>query len=113
MKKLAFCGLMLVLVCGLGGCKSKHEALQDDAMAMLNELCDILDGVTDDASAQAAVPKIEKLGARMKELGERAKALGTPPKEEEERLKTKMTAYQEKLKKRMEAAGPKLERFPS
>jgi hypothetical protein len=111
MRKLALCGL--VLLCGIGGCKSKHEALADDAMALMNEMVDVLESVTDDASAQAAVAKLEKIGGRMKELQERSKALGTAPKEEQDRLKQKFTANMENVKKRMEAVGPKVGKYPA
>lgn len=112
MKRMLCTGLVVVLFCGLGGCKSKHEAVADDMTAVMSEMCDILDGVTDQASAEAAVPKIEQLGTRMKDIVERAKALGTPPKEEQERIQKKMTDQQQKLQARMQANGQKMAQYP-
>lgn len=112
MKKIAFSGVLLVLVCGLAGCKSKHEAAVDDANALMTELCDIIEGVTDDASAQAAIPKIESVGTRLKELGERARTLGTPPKEEQEKLQKRYQEKWEQTGKRLKALEPKLKTHP-
>jgi predicted RNase H-like nuclease (RuvC/YqgF family) len=104
---------MIVLLCALSGCgRSKHEAAVDDAIAIGNELCDILDGVKDKDSAQAAAGKIEKLGSRMKDLSERIKAMGEPSKEEQEKIGKKLDEQSEKLKKRMEANQAKFFTYP-
>jgi hypothetical protein len=110
---MLFAGLMVVLVCGLGGCaKSKQEALMDEAMAALNELCDIVESVNDDASARTAVPKIEQVGARMKDLGQRWRIMGSPPSEEAERLRKKYAEPQEKLTKRFLDNQTKFGKYP-
>lgn len=112
MKRWWAVGLMFVLLCGVGGCKSAHEAVAADSIALMNELCDVMEGVTDDASAQAAVPKIENLGARMKELVDRFNAAGTPDQAEAQRLMEKYKPQQEKLASRMGIIHEKVKKYP-
>lgn len=106
-------GLTVLLLCSLGGCgKSKHEELAEENLALQSEFCDIMDGVTDQASADAAIPKLQKLGARMIALGDREETLGRPSKEELERINKKLAGQHEKLQKRREACMAKLSNYP-
>ena len=113
MKRMLCGSVMLILFCGMSGCKgTTHESLAEEQMALMNEMFDVMEGVTDAASAQAAKPKLEKISTRMKELGEKAKALGQPSAEEEQRLKKK---FEPELKKMMERFFPlmtKIGKFP-
>lgn len=54
------------------------------------------------------MPKIEQLGERWRAAAQRAKALGEPNQAERERIKIKLTEYNEKNQSRMKANGAKL-----
>ena len=84
------------LLAGCGG--DSHEAVMDDMIAQMNKVTAVLKTVKDEASAEAAKPKLEAIGKDMKKLKERADKLGDPAKEKEEALKTK---YEEKMKEAM------------
>src|SRR5688572_27372706 len=60
-----------------------------DTIAKMNELAVVLEGVTDEAPAHAAKPKLQAIDAAMKELKAQSDKLGKPTAEEEKRLKEK------------------------
>lgn len=73
----------LVLVCaacggGIGSYKEGMEAQFD----IMEEMIGVLEGVTDDASAKAAVPKVEALGQRLADLAGQIQKLPEPSMEE-------------------------------
>jgi hypothetical protein len=114
MKRWLPFGLTLVLLCGVSGCKSSHDAIAADYIAIMNELADILDGVSDEASAQAAVPKIEKPSERTKELADRLTALGkTADRSEAERLAAKYYEPRKKMAQRLNDNYPKMQKYPA
>lgn len=113
MKRWLPVGLMFVLSCGVGGCgKSDHEALQDDLFVILNDYCDILESVTDEPSARAAELKMEKIGARLRDITTRYESLRNPSSREAERLNKKGDEAGKLLQKRMEPQLIKLEKYP-
>lgn len=120
MKRWLPLGLTLVLLSGIGGCKSTRESIAAEAEALMEQMMVVLESVNDDASAQAAVTKLEALGVRMKELQARAAALGTPSKEEIDRAiekakaneKEKMEEFKKK-QQRYEAAFAKASKYPA
>lgn len=112
MKRWLPLGLMLALLCGVCGCKAKHEAIVDEVAAIVDEMADILDSVKDQATADAAVKTLENLRPRLKEAVARLKALPEPSKEEQERLKKKIEAQQEKNRKRGETNSTNLKAYP-
>lgn len=57
-------GVVLLLLAA--GCQKGPEALVQDQLAGMKEITTTLDGITDDASAEAAMPKLEKAVARLK-----------------------------------------------
>ena len=72
--------LMLVLLLSLVGACSKSdgdtaEKVFADMTANMQELSTILTGVTDEASAKAAVPKIDAVRAKMRDCARRARAV--------------------------------------
>jgi len=50
------------------GCRSKQERLVEDQIDLGEDLLDIMKGITDEASAKAAVPELEKLKKQAEEL---------------------------------------------
>ncbi len=83
----AACAVMICI--SLTGCKTDHESVMKDSISKMKELVSILKGVTDEASAKAAGPKIEAVSADMKKLQEDAKKLGDPPKDKQDELMKK------------------------
>ncbi|MCL4209341.1 MAG: hypothetical protein HRU76_00655 [Phycisphaeraceae bacterium] len=67
--------LLASLLVGCGG--DSAEAVSKDMVANMKEMASILTGITDEASAKAAVPRIEAVRAKMQECGRRAKEV--PP----------------------------------
>lgn len=72
---LAVILLLASLLAGCGG--DSAEAVSKDMVANMKEMASILTAITDEASAKAAVPRIEAVRARMQECGRRAKEV--PP----------------------------------
>ena len=72
--------LLLSVACGGG---SDADSLMDQGKSAMAELTTILESIQDEESAKAAAPKLEALGARMKELKEQTDAL---PEEERKSL---------------------------
>jgi hypothetical protein len=103
--------ILLCGLCGLLGCKSKHEAFFDEMLVLDNELMDLLDTVTDDFSAEQARPKLDKLMERYKEHVPKIKTLGEQSPEEWERLGKKYEEPLKKLADRMKVNMPKLRRY--
>ena len=64
--------LLLSVACGGG---SDADSLMDQGKSAMAELTTILESIQDEESAKAAAPKLEALGARMKELKEQTDAL--------------------------------------
>jgi len=72
---LGFIVLLASLLTGCGG--DTAEAVSRDMTANMKEMAAILTSVTDQASAKAAIPRIEAVRAKMQECGRRAKEV--PP----------------------------------
>lgn len=91
---------ILACVCAmaLAGCSDSHDKVTADTLDIITDMNDVLDDVTDKASAEAAKPKLEAIGERMKDVKARADKLGEPSPEQQEQLKTK---YEERMGKEM------------
>lgn len=73
--------LPLLFATSCGGADTHAKAASDSAAAM-EEFADLLEGVTDKASAEAAKSDLEKLAEKMKAIEERMNALGDPSEEQ-------------------------------
>ena len=75
MKNAAFGIIVLVafILTGCGGAETA-DSIAKDMVANMKEMGAILASVTDEASAKAAVPKIEAVRAKMRDCAKRAKA---------------------------------------
>jgi hypothetical protein len=88
MKKAAM-GMVVLAMCVLAGCGSKGdtaESVSKEIVANFQELGAILEGVTDEASAKAAVPKIEAVRAKMRDAARRAKTVPKIDAETEKKI---------------------------
>lgn len=88
--------LVFVLVTMLG---KSHESLAEDLLDATEDLVSVMEGITDEASAKAAVPRIRKIGDRMVAIFKKGQALeeSDPLTEEQE------DALEAKMKPRMDA----------
>src|SRR5262245_39463770 len=62
----------------LSGCKDSHESLIKEMIAAFNDAADILATIKDKASADAAKPKLKKLGDKIRDIEARMDKLGKP-----------------------------------
>ena len=88
---LAIAGLGLMLC---AGCGDSPDSVMQDYLSCAKEMGTVMQSVKDEASAQAAAPKLKALGARMQDIEKRQKALNLSKEEE--------TALQAKYKPQME-----------
>jgi hypothetical protein len=104
MRKLLGIGLALFIVCGFSGCGSGGpEAQVKEMISLLNQLSDALESIKDDASADAAIPKIESIAEKLSALGKRMKE-EKPSKEEDKRLQEKYQKEVMDAQQRMQKA---------
>jgi ferritin-like metal-binding protein YciE len=89
-----------------------HESVAEDQLDLMDEIFDIMDGVTDEASAKEAAKKIEALGEDMADLRKRIAAMPDPTKEEEKRLEAMFTERQADIMKRSQNFGAKMMKYP-
>lgn len=113
MKKLL---LMFVLVFSLlGGCGGSGDTAEKvfaDMSANLREMSAILTSVTDEASAKAAVPKIEAVRTKMRDCAKRAKTVRMPDAATEKRLNESMLAVTAEVMPSMAASQARLAAHP-
>jgi hypothetical protein len=87
--------LMSAVVLCATGCGDSHEAIAREMLSAQQELCQILESVQDDASAQAAVPRVKAIADRLERLSRRSDTLGPAPAEIREALRVK---YQQDIR---------------
>jgi hypothetical protein len=99
---LALGGLIVVLIMIF---RTTHESLAEDMVDATEDLVSIMEGITDESSAKAAVPRIHKIGDRMADILRKGDELekSDPFTDEEE------VALDEKIKERMEAISKRRE----
>jgi hypothetical protein len=74
------------------------DSVMEDSVTVMEDLSKTLATVKDEASANAAKPKIKELSDKMKTLKEQADKMPKPAKEKEEELKKK---YEDRMTKAM------------
>jgi hypothetical protein len=91
MKKLLALPVLVALLST--GCASDDaESLIKQSIAALDETAQALTTVKDEASAQAAAPRLRALAERRKKIEERMVAVKTPPPAEQAELQKKYSA---------------------
>ena len=98
----------------VGGCESKptHESVMKDMLGKMKEFVATLEGVKDEASAEAAKPKLQALSKEMKELQATASKMPKASAEEEKRLREKYEPELKELMPKMMAAGMRIASDP-
>ena len=103
--------LAISLVSGCGGGDTAEKVFADMA-TNLREMSSILTSVTDEASAKAAVPKIEAVRMKMRDCAKRAKTVSMPDAATEQRLNATMLAVQSEVMPSIAAANARLAAQP-
>lgn len=67
-----------------------YITMAKDIIQAVNDLSTVLDGVKDQASADAAAPQVSKLAARMIELQKKAEAMPSPGANTEQQVRASM-----------------------
>ena len=94
--RLGVIGVLTMLLVGCGG--NEHESTAAEMVQTLSELNQILEGVTDKASAEKAVPQLEGIATRIQDLQAQTEGFGDPPAEVQEAIDAK---YREPLEQAM------------
>jgi hypothetical protein len=100
--------LVLVTFIGVSGCKRTHETVLSDTVSNLKKMVVILQSVKDEASAKAAIPKLQSISKEMKALDEEKKKMGEPSKEVLEELAKK---YKDDYLKTLKALNDETDRI--
>ncbi len=103
--------MLILAVAVLGGCGSGGDSAERvfaDMTANMREMSAILTSVTDEASAKAAVPRIEAVRAKMRDCAIRARAVRRPDAETGKRLDETMLAVQREVMPAIVAARQRL-----
>jgi hypothetical protein len=108
MKRILWITAVVSLAFLQAGCKNKYEKVMDDQISLMEEMVDVLKDVKDEASAKAAVPKLEDLKKRGEEIEKRAEEVGEPPEDEQKALKEKYEEQMEEVMKEMFAQMSRL-----
>jgi hypothetical protein len=107
MKNLVYMGVALAVLSALGGCgrggNSAAEGLVNEQLKLMNDLAATLDGIKDDAGAEAAVPKLEQTAQAIRDLEK--KAGDTVGAEEKKKLEEQYKAKLDEAYKRIRSAA--------
>lgn len=105
--------LSLVAACSRGGGGGDTaEMVFADMTANMQEMSAILASVTDEASAQAALPRIDAVRAKMRECAKRARAVPKPDAATEQRLNAASEAMQREIMPAVLAERQRLQARP-
>jgi signal transduction histidine kinase len=96
----------------LGACGDSHESVVDEQFDVMEEMLDILDGVTDEASAKEAGKELEALGEKLADLQKRMEKMPKPTPEQKKRLQAILTERQADFKKRSQTVLSKMMKYP-
>lgn len=99
--KLA-CALMLFALLCPAGCKSKQEKAEQNLISLMNEYADALAGIKSNTDFLDAKPKLERIGAKVKDAMNEMKTMPKPSADEEKKLRQKFETDGEKASKRIE-----------
>ena len=94
-------GVGLVMLCGLSGCGSSGpEGTTKELISTMNEMASTMEGIKDEASGEAAVPKLQKAAERGQELAKKMESYKLSPEQKKK--------LEETYKKEIEDVGKRL-----
>ena len=105
---LFLCGLAGLMLLTFTGCDSKQESARKKMISLMNDYADTLGDIKSNTDFVDAKPKIEKVGAKMKDLMNEVKALPTPPADEEKKLDEKFEPDMKKAEARIQTEMERL-----
>jgi uncharacterized protein YoxC len=106
MRNLSIVAALAICVM-LVGCKKTYEDSVKEDISCMNDLTSVLKGVKDEASANAAVPKIKAIGERMRKFSESMKDVPQPSEAEKKAITDK---YDKERKDALAAMEKEFER---
>ncbi len=89
-----------------------HEGVTEAHIDAMEEMADILDGIRDRKSAEAARPRMEEIAKRVKEINDAEANLGAPSAAERARLDARLESAAEMLEPRFRQAMERLKGDP-
>lgn len=98
--------MALSFLVGCGG--DTAESVSKEMIANLKEMATIMSGITDEASAKAAVPKIEAVRVKMRDAGKRAQNVPKIDSATEKKISDAMEAAAMEAMKTIGAAQERL-----
>jgi len=111
-QKTAWVGALLLLCVACGDSIDSHEDAMEAQIDVMDEMIEILEGVTDAASAKGAIPDMEALGKRMAEIAEQVKKLPQPTMEEMQSMQSDYMTRLQDSQKKVYATLSKLSEYP-
>lgn len=99
----------ILLGLALGACSvDPHEALLDEQFDLLEEILDVMEGVTDEASSKEAAREIEALGEKLVDVQKRMSEMDYPTPEQRKRFQRLFEPREAELKRRLRGLDPKV-----
>jgi hypothetical protein len=110
--RISMFAILGLLLAACGGGIHTHEDAMEAQIDLMEDMVEILKGVTDEASAKKAEPKMEALGKRAMEIAQQVQKLPQPDLEEMKKVQEKHAKRLRELQQ--EAAGQmmKLMQYP-
>ena len=105
---------LVVAVLMIGGCggPDTHEKVMQDSLNMMKKMISIVESVDDEASAKAAVTKINALESQAKAIQARMEKLGEPTPEQDKALEAKFKSQFEEFMPKMIGVAMKVAQYP-
>ena len=88
------------------------ESIAEEQFDLMDEMLDILEGVTDQDSAKEASKEMEALAKKMADLEKRMEKMPDPTPEQQKRLAEIAKEHQEEFGKRMQEVMSKMMQYP-
>ena len=111
-KKILSIAVLVALCVACGDSIDSHEDAMEAQIDVMDEMIEILEGVTDEASAKGAIPDMEALGKRMAEIAEQVKKLPQPTMEEMQAMQSDYMKRLQDSQKKVYATLSKLAEYP-
>ncbi|MHC4493992.1 MAG: hypothetical protein ACYTDU_20545 [Planctomycetota bacterium] len=96
----------------LGACGDSHESVVDEQFDLMEEMLDILDGVTDEASAKEAAKDVEALGEKLADLQKRMEKMPEPTPEQQKKMQAMVAERQADYVKPSQQFAAKMMQYP-
>ena len=108
MRKMTYLAAAIMMAALLAGCGDTHDSVMGDSVTEMKAFATVLESIKDEATAKEAAPKLEAIGARMKDLKARMDKLGKPSEADEKAMMTKYQKEIEEVQGKMMGAAFKL-----